>query len=749
MEKLTFSVDSALLSELGEKLVESVHIALVELVKNAYDADASSVVVKFSTTPAGTPEIEIQDNGTGMTFEEVHSYWMRIATTNKVNQRYSRIYGRPKTGAKGIGRFCCRRLGTKLSLQTIAKKGGKYQKTIVDFPWVGFKAGTNVTDIVCEGHVEELSNAKTGTVLIITGAPLNEWSARGFNFIKRQLALLTANRETKRVGYEPDPGFNIKITDTNGSSVATQDLREEIVESGWATLHGHVDKNGSAIYQLDAYKLGKKKITAERRFPELSGVSFKVGIIPDEMKKTHLRNPKILSKYNMREILREWGGIQIRLNGFRVFPYGDVDWLNIERDRALSKSTFDSKDLLAAAKSVGLGGRAALYMLSHRSYFGQVELPDKIAGFEPKANREGFLDSPAIASLREFVRYGVDWSAIYRSYFAQIEKKESAEKAKTRFTDESGKDVDSEHLVERAIDYIQKEVDTISELVPAEKRNDLKNVIRSVKTAKEAIINHESSNKEELRHLRLIASASSLILIFSHEVKSLLGMFEASRSALKPILNRVNVRDRRILTDIISNLEISKKSFSNLMEMTLLIGVDSKTATEKRLALHEHIAKAVRCFALIKERYDIDISYEKVPTNFIVGPILEAELYAILINLLSNSVKAIIAKGGKDKRIQFEAIRINKQIQLAVKDTGIGLSKDYYEEVFVPFVADPEGKLYRGLKTHMNPEDRGIVGTGSGLGLAIVRDIVRLRKGSINFKEPKDAWKANLEVVLP
>ena len=47
MPKLRFSVDSALLSELGEKLVESVHLALLELVKNAYDADATSVTVRM------------------------------------------------------------------------------------------------------------------------------------------------------------------------------------------------------------------------------------------------------------------------------------------------------------------------------------------------------------------------------------------------------------------------------------------------------------------------------------------------------------------------------------------------------------------------------------------------------------------------------------------------------------------------------------------------------------------------------
>ena len=83
MQELTFTVDSALLNELGERLVESVHIALLELVKNSYDADATDVRVSFGETDSGKFRLVVKDNGCGMTFDEVQRYWMRIATTNK------------------------------------------------------------------------------------------------------------------------------------------------------------------------------------------------------------------------------------------------------------------------------------------------------------------------------------------------------------------------------------------------------------------------------------------------------------------------------------------------------------------------------------------------------------------------------------------------------------------------------------------------------------------------------------------
>ena len=116
-DELNFEVDSALLSELGERLVGSVHVALLELVKNAYDADATLVKVRIEKVDKGIAT-SVVDNGVGMTLEDVQRYWMKIATNNKAIDCISRRYGRYKSGAKGIGRFSCRRLGDSLELKT-------------------------------------------------------------------------------------------------------------------------------------------------------------------------------------------------------------------------------------------------------------------------------------------------------------------------------------------------------------------------------------------------------------------------------------------------------------------------------------------------------------------------------------------------------------------------------------------------------------------------------------------------------
>ena len=183
LKTLNFTVDSALLSELGEKLVETVYIALVELVKNSYDADATLVTVKFVEGKKRIAEIHISDDGSGMNFHDVERYWMKIATTNKATDSVSPKYGRPRTGSKGIGRFCCRRLGRTLTLITTGVKNREYQTTKVQFAWGQFKPGTSVTSVDCPGKRSSSKTGAMGTELMISDL-IDEWSNRNYEVLK-------------------------------------------------------------------------------------------------------------------------------------------------------------------------------------------------------------------------------------------------------------------------------------------------------------------------------------------------------------------------------------------------------------------------------------------------------------------------------------------------------------------------------------------------------------------------------------
>lgn len=99
--ELSFTIESRILRELGERLVRQPEVALVELIKNAYDADASTCLVDFSDPSY----IVVNDDGAGMTLDDFIRGWMRIGTSSKANLPVSAARGRPITGEKGIGRF--------------------------------------------------------------------------------------------------------------------------------------------------------------------------------------------------------------------------------------------------------------------------------------------------------------------------------------------------------------------------------------------------------------------------------------------------------------------------------------------------------------------------------------------------------------------------------------------------------------------------------------------------------------------
>jgi len=746
MEELTFTVDSALLSELGEKLVETAHIALVELVKNAYDADATLVTIKIIPDPPYGPQVQVVDNGSGMSFRDVQNYWMRIATAHKQSQQVSQRYGRPRTGSKGIGRFSCRRLGTRLKLlTTVALKDGWFEHTEVLFDWLKFKPGSEITEIKCEGSYKRLRDATVGTTLIISKSRVDEWSKRGYDFLKRQLAVLAANRGRKRAGFEEDPGFNVSL-EAPEFNEKISNLRERLISAGWGELKLRVNSEGEVTCTLNALKVGEKTITYPKKLPSLASVSATIGIMPVD--RDEMRNREVISKGSLSEILDEWGGVYVKYKGFRVYPYGEPgdDWLNIAKDRAIRRTALSEILQPFAAKLRGVNPqRALLSLLSNKSYIGDVEIGERAKGFEMKASREGFVGETGIEPLREVIRFAIDWSTIYREYARGLIVKEEARLAREDLETQLEQMVEPKDVVATAIRVVESEVRNLASQLPTAERQ---HVLRSLQTATQAIVKHEASSREELRHLQLVASTSTLLLIFSHEVKSLLSWLEQVSISLDRVRRHVNESEARKLAEIRDEFRVTKERFLELLSMTSLISVNSRKSEAARITLRPRMEKAVRSFDLITKSYGIDVNLDQVPGTLQVGPMLEAELYAVLLNVLSNAIKSVIASGGK-KKVVMVAERRNSQVVLNVRDSGIGLDEDHYEQVFAPFVSDPKKQLYRGLDAKLNPEDEYIVGTGSGLGLSIAREILSYRGGAIRFVRPNDGWKADLEIMMP
>ncbi len=185
MKEIPFTVDSALLRELGERLVGKPHIALAELVKNSYDADATRVVISF-----GSNRVEVTDNGHGMSFEEFKRFWMRIGSPHKEEQRISKRLERPVTGSKGIGRLAVQFLARKLGLHTISDEN-EDSELVVEVNWdEAVKAG-ELTEAVAlyeeRERVEEFPGGVAhGTAITLVGLK-EEWTPEDIVNLAREI----------------------------------------------------------------------------------------------------------------------------------------------------------------------------------------------------------------------------------------------------------------------------------------------------------------------------------------------------------------------------------------------------------------------------------------------------------------------------------------------------------------------------------------------------------------------------------
>lgn len=198
-KKLHFKTNTLLKNLVGKDLINEDNIAIVELVKNSYDAQSPSVEVIFDKDPLSESvdsisRIVIADKGTGMSIADIEEKWLNIAYSEKKNAKLSS--GAYYAGNKGVGRFSCDRLGSHLNLLTRTQGGALLHLPInwVDFEVEGDKDRliqdvTLTAEEISEEKARDLAGVaipRSGTILVITSLR-SIWSRDKLLELKRSL----------------------------------------------------------------------------------------------------------------------------------------------------------------------------------------------------------------------------------------------------------------------------------------------------------------------------------------------------------------------------------------------------------------------------------------------------------------------------------------------------------------------------------------------------------------------------------
>ena len=238
---------------IGRQLISNPIVAVSELVKNAYDADADNVSVEFHQLLSEKPCLSIIDDGDGMTFNDVKTKWMMVGTDNKVHTPFT-PKGRRKLGEKGIGRFSVERLAKKL--QIISTRRGDDFAISFSIDWDEYER--------FDGEFAELKHTviripcdseKKGTTLLLEGLR-DAWGKDELLNLQKELELLRPldiNKKYDFVGQNvrinliaPDYLSKKRVIKTRFLSYAQAHLYGEIKEDGSAVVRVYIKSNISA-----------------------------------------------------------------------------------------------------------------------------------------------------------------------------------------------------------------------------------------------------------------------------------------------------------------------------------------------------------------------------------------------------------------------------------------------------------------------------------------------------------------------
>ncbi|SEP11146.1 Signal transduction histidine kinase [Halorientalis persicus] len=776
-EEVVFTIDSRLLEELGENLVTRNHVAVGELIKNAYDADATEVVLEFKNAKAddtSDSEIAVIDDGTGMTLEEVRDDFMRIATTNKRRNPISEKFGREKAGDKGIGRFACRRLAHILDITTVAKiDDGVYQRTSLNIDWRDYEADQEIEEVSFPVKVENVTEEEEPGISTKTELRLKNlqesWTEREFNTLRRNVSdLAVVQAQDRPEGEVPDPGFDIKFRAPE-FDMGDGSLSKQVHDAGWGCLEGEITEDGTVSLELEAKLIGERSYSFSYETEGLGGTSFKISYIPLDNKE-HFRDAQTLSLKQAKEISENQSGVRVYKGGFRVFSYGgpDDDWLGIDRKRTTHNTRSPDERFEGIQRDLELHqdfNRVLLSGPNNRNLVGRVMISSD-ADLRMAANREEFQENELIDDLREIVRLSLQWMTLQWSHYkSQKSKKELEEKTEEFLSETGGTDsTDSENTgldqfkggiqdqeeeekdsepVDSAIDLLEGVANTATESVPEEERQVSD---EAVDTATKVIKNTIDQKEQEIDFFRSAFSVNQIVFSFSHELRSMVNDLGSSASRIEAVIDDLPKEHQSRFEDVIEDLRTMEDRFESQME---LFGIFMETGDRKN-AEEQQVEKIVNdvleATEYIADYYSVEFSTD-VPDLLYTPPMYKSELYSVLINLVTNSIKAVGTSTEDENRIHVEGEKTSDGVRIRVCDNGVGIPEDAQEDAFEPLISDPADNIYDDLSKQMPEQLSEQLGRGTGLGLSIVRNIAEKYDGDAQFVE-EDDWTTCVEVAL-
>jgi len=543
-----------ILQLLGDELIGSARLAVFELVKNAYDADATEVVVRLENLGKSDARIVVQDNGVGMSAGIIENVWLVPANDHRRRQRERgdrSPLGRLPLGEKGLGRFAVHKLGERIELTT-RQAGAKEVMVVLD--WEQLLSHDFLDEIrvaVIEREPELFTGDTHGTRVEITR--LREAWPRG--------AVRDLHRSLTSIA-DPTAGpsdFNVEL-DVPGAEYLIDDLPDprrilelamwdfSFVFDGHEIRWDYVFRPYSGIKVTPAHASGSEPLLRARdKGRVVAGTDLIAGVGPvagsfhvfdrDRESWSYMQQRQLVGEY-----LKNNGGVRVYRDGMRVYNYGepDDDWLGLDLRRVNTPTRRVSRNQIL--------GRVTLELAS------SVLLREK-------TNREGFVENEALENLKEVIL----------SAFAIFERlrgphKDAVRQALTGAKQPVARSIDTpaeqlrgalvEHKLSHllpVLDEITREYDQLREIMLTAGNAGLQlslifhELERGVRGLFEAIHRRESLEDIELRSRYLKDLLEGFATILKKEPARPQSLAKIAREAM--FLNQLRLRSHKVAVD--------------------------------------------------------------------------------------------------------------------------------------------------------------------------------------------------------
>lgn len=399
-------VRSHILRLLGDQLVGHDRLAIFELVKNSYDADATKVDVLVDLK---LKCISVKDNGHGMSKNVVTSQWLDIGTDSKRGDMRTRsaVYGRLPLGEKGVGRLAVQKLGSKLRMITKSKD---FPEVVIEISWDDLIGSSDYVDGQLVVSVNENAeptlflNGETGTLIEISDLARKDWVRKDLRDLKRLVVSLESP-------FQSNDSFkvNLSVPGRESDIDDVPDLKELLKRSIWTYDFELTTKGFSWNYKFspprlrdlksvelasssdslewcdDARKETKARATSTDDVPLFVNVEKDLEDIGPIKGRFHLfyRRDEVLrligDPRQTKQWLKDQAGVRVFRDGIRVYNYGEPsdDWLGLNARRINRPTAKFGTDQLVAAIELDLSSSIGLREKTNREGFDQNETYDR------------------------------------------------------------------------------------------------------------------------------------------------------------------------------------------------------------------------------------------------------------------------------------------------------------------------------------------------------------------------------------